>query len=271
MEFYGLFGKTLGHSLSPQLHQLIYRKLGLEAAYKNFAFPPEELKAAFEGVRALSISGVNVTIPYKEAVNSYLDELDSFAERVQAVNTIKNQNGKLVGYNTDYSGFGLIFERRNWELKDKTAVLLGTGGSAKIVETYLLDHGVKQLHIISRTPERFESTEKKSYTNYEKAKLLSADYLINTTPVGMYPKGDASPLEESSIQKYDRLIDLIYNPFETKLLALGRKNNKQTANGLDMLVGQAVRSVEIWQNDSIDSKLTDELIEELMEQMGERL
>ncbi|WP_035051122.1 shikimate dehydrogenase family protein [Carnobacterium pleistocenium] len=271
MNVYGLFGESLVHSYSPSLHKLIYQKIGLEAAYQLFAFPPTQLKQAMDGIRTLSINGVNVTMPYKEASISYLDEIDLFAQKLGAVNTIENVNGKLIGHNTDYDGFGLILTRRGWEIRGKIAVILGSGGSSKMVEAYLMDHGIKRLYIVSRNPERFKNTSKKKYTNYEEVQSLTGDFLINTSPVGMYPNNKATPLNEKTIKRFDRLIDLIYNPSETTFLRLGRENSKQTANGLDMLVGQAVRAVEIWENCSIDEKVTEELITEWKNQQGESL
>ena len=271
MKFYGLFGEKLTHSLSPDLHKLIYQKIGLDAAYKLFPFPPTQVKQAMDGIRTLSINGVNVTIPYKEVLLPYLDEIDSFAEKLGAVNTIENVNGKLIGHNTDYSGFGLILSRRNWDVRGKTAVVLGSGGASKTVEAYLIDHGIKQLYIVSRTPERFEDTGNKKYTNYEEAQSLTGDYLINTTPVGMYPNVNDTPFSETAIQQFNYLIDLIYNPYETTFLRLGRENNKRTANGLDMLVGQAIRAVEIWEKCSIDEQIKEQVISEWKAQQGESL
>lgn len=271
MKFYGLFGEKLTHSLSPDLHQLIYQKIGLDAAYKLFPFPPTQLQHAMDEIRALSINGVNVTIPYKEAVLPYLDEIDSFAEKLGAVNTIENVSGRLTGHNTDYSGFGLILDRRGWDVKNKTAVVLGSGGASKTVEAYLIDHGIKHLYIISRAPERFENTKRKTYTNYEEAGTLAGDFLINTTPVGMYPNVNGTPISKTIIQRFDYLIDLIYNPGETTFLRLGREQNKQTANGLDMLIGQAVRAVEIWEKCSIDEQVTEQLISEWKGRQGEGL
>lgn len=271
MKFYGLFGESLVHSHSPSLHKLIYEKIGLDAAYKLFAFPPTQLKQAMDGVRTLSIKGVNVTIPYKEAVIPYLDEIGPFAKKLGAVNTIENVNGKLIGHNTDYSGFGLILSRRNWDVKGKIAVILGSGGASKTVEAYLMDHGIQMIYIVSRRPEQFENTKNKRYTNYKEAQSLMGDFLINTSPVGMYPNITKSQLSETTIQQFDHLIDLIYNPSETAFLQLGRENNKQTANGLDMLVGQAIRAVEIWEKCSIDEQVTEELISEWKTKNGESL
>lgn len=271
MKFYGLFGESLVHSHSPSLHKLIYEKIGLDAAYKLFAFPPTQLKKAMDGIQTLSINGVNVTIPYKEAVIPYLDEIGPFAKKLGAVNTIENANGKLIGHNTDYDGFGLILSRRNWDVNGKIAVILGSGGASKTVEAYLMDHGIQMIYIVSRRPEQFENTKNKRYTNYKEAQSLMGDFLINTSPVGMYPNITKSPLSETTIQQFDHLIDLIYNPSETAFLQLGRENNKQTANGLDMLVGQAIRAVEIWEKCSIDEQVTEELISEWKTKNGESL
>lgn len=269
MKFYGLFGESLVHSHSPSLHKMIYQKIELDAAYKLFEFPKTQLKEAVDAVRVLSIKGVNVTIPYKEFVIPFLDEISPLAKKLGAVNTIENVQGKLIGHNTDYDGFGLILTRRQWDVKGKIAVILGSGGASKTVESYLMDHGIQMIYIVSRSPERFENTKKKKYTNYEDAQSLKGDILINTSPVGMYPHINESPLSETSIQQFDQLIDLIYNPSETTFLRLGRENNKQIANGLDMLVGQAIRSVEIWENCSIDEKITEELISEWKKRRGE--
>jgi shikimate dehydrogenase len=271
MNFYGLLGESLEHSFSPSLHKLIYQEVGLDAAYKLFPFPVAQLKQAMDGIRTLSIKGVNVTIPYKEAVIPYLDELDSLAKKLGAVNTIKNINGKLIGYNTDYNGFGLILSKRNWEVNGKTAVLLGSGGASKTVEAYLLDHGIKQIYVATRTPEQFKNTKNKTYTNYKTVRTIKGDYLINTTPIGMYPNSGDSPLDEASIQQFDYVIDLIYNPRETVFLKLGTKNKKQTANGLDMLVGQAVRAVEIWEGISVDEQIKKQLIFEWDESRSDNL
>jgi len=260
MKFYGLYGEKLSHSLSPQLHKEIYHRTGIQAGYKLFPFQPSEVKAAIRAMRLLSIDGINVTIPYKETVIPYLDELSSVADSLQVVNTIDNTKGRLVGYNTDYDGFGLIFKRRNWLVIEKSFVILGTGGAAKMAVTYLLDHGAEKITLVSRKEGQTDSNPKVSYTTYDKLTLLEADYLINTTPVGMYPSAGSSAVSEAEIRPFSCVIDLIYNPAATQLLISAQKQGKPTANGLDMLIGQAVRSVEIWEK----TKITDTIIEELI-------
>lgn len=271
MEFYGLLGKSLSHSLSPDLHKELYRKAEIDAGYKLFPFPPESMSEAMNGLRALTIRGVNVTIPYKETVLPYLDTVDSKAQALGVVNTIHQKEGKLIGYNTDYDGFGLIFNRRHWTIEDKTIIILGSGGASKMAQHYVLDHGAKQVFVVSRSPKRFENTEKITYTSYGSVDQLTSDYLINTTPIGMYPNTEASPVSKEVIQQSDTLIDLIYNPYETRFLSIGEDLRKQTANGLDMLVGQAVKAVEIWEERSIDTEITDQLIEHFSKRQDEEL
>lgn len=267
MKFYGLFGEHLSHSLSPQLHRTIYKRLSLDAGYKLFPFQPDRIHHTVDALRLLSINGVNVTIPYKEAVLPYLDYLSSVADDLKVVNTIKNDNGILTGFNTDYDGFGLIFKRRNWVTESSTFVILGTGGAAKVVQKFLLDHGARSVTFVSRSVKEESHDPRVSFTTYDEMPALSADFLINTTPVGMYPNQRVSPIEKNQLCAYSFVIDLIYNPSETILLQQAKSEGKQTANGLDMLVGQAVRSVEIWEELTIDPKITDELIE-AFEQWG---
>lgn len=263
MQFYGLFGQSLKHSLSPEIHRYLYQMIGLDSAYTLFEIAEKDLGKAIEALQVLSISGVNVTIPYKEKVIPFLDQLSASAEKMGAVNTIKQLDGKLTGFNTDYDGFGLIFRNKNLKVTESTAAILGTGGAAKTAIVYLLDHGIKQLYIVSRNPhEKIQASDPKiTYTNYEDLNQFSGEFLINTTPVGMYPDTNDCPVDEQVIQQYDTLIDLIYNPYETHFLKTGKAMNKKTFNGLDMLIGQAIKAVEIWHNCTIDPAVTQHMIE----------
>lgn len=260
MKFYGLIGETLTHSLSPQLHKEIYRRAGIQAAYKNFPVPADKIEQAVESIRILSISGSNVTIPYKEAVMPYLDEIDSTAKKLGVVNTIVNMNGLLKGYNTDYEGFGLLFNRRNWDLKGARVTILGTGGSSKMVVQYVKDHGAQSITLVSRSAKDSIEGGLVKYKTYEDLPALTGDYLINTTPVGMYPNVSASPVSKETMSQFDAFIDLIYNPLETVFLKQAKMYDKPAVNGLEMLIGQAIKSVEIWENQSFPETLMNELV-----------
>lgn len=262
MKFYGLLGEKLTHSLSPQLHKEIYKRVAINAAYKTFPCPPSQVPQAIESLKVLSISGSNVTIPYKETVMPYLDEIDPTARTLGVVNTISNLDGYLKGYNTDYEGFGLLFERRQWDLSGKSVTVLGTGGSSKMVVQYLKDHGVKDITLVSRTIKESHSDSMVTYRTYDDSEAFSGDYLINTTPVGMYPNTGVSPVSDETPTRFDAFIDLIYNPLETAFLKQARSIGKPAVNGLEMLIGQAIKSVEIWENRSISLNLMDELIQD---------
>lgn len=262
MKFYGLIGEKLTHSLSPNLHKTIYQRTGIDAAYKNFPCPKESVPQVIESLKHLSISGSNVTIPYKETVMPYLDDIHPTAKKLGVVNTILNDNGYLKGFNTDYEGFGLLFECRDWDLAGKSVTVLGTGGSSKMVVQYLKDHGASSITLVSRTSKEKNPDSLVTYATYDQLSELSGDYLINTTPVGMYPNGGVSPITDETAQHFDAFIDLIYNPLETVFLKQARVLNKPAVNGLEMLVGQAIKSIEIWEDRTLPVCLMDELIQD---------
>ena len=262
MEFYGLLGEKLSHSLSPQIHKRIFDLIGIEGAYKLFPIPKDKVKKVGESIKIFGIRGMNVTIPYKKEIMDQLDFISDEARKIGAVNTISLENGKLYGYNTDYCGFGLMLDINNIEVKDKRAVVLGTGGAAKAVVTYLQDKGVKELFLVSRNKMNNRSDEV-NIIDYSDLQSLEGDLLINTTPVGMYPNIGESPVGEEVIKRFEAIVDLIYNPRETELLRLAKLNGKKSCDGLYMLVGQAVKAQEIWQDMNIDSKVINIIYEEL--------
>lgn len=261
MEFYGLIGEKLPHSLSPKIHNTLFQRLNIEGAYKLFEVEREELGEAIDSLKVLKIKGVNVTIPYKQEVMKCLDFISDEAKKIGAVNTIYLKDGKLYGYNTDYFGFGTIIKNNSIEVKDNIAMVLGNGGAAKAVITYLLDEGIKKIYLISRRRlevSGYEDNRIKCKT-YDEIAHIKGDILINTTPLGMYPHMGESPVDEEVITNFNALIDIIYNPKETKFLKMGRALDKKIAGGIEMLVGQAIKAEEIWQETSLDNEVTKEL------------
>ena len=150
MEFYGLIGKKLPHSLSPKIHNTLFKALEIEGAYKLFEVEKENLGKTIDSLKLLKIKGVNVTIPYKQDVMEYVDFISEEAKKIGAVNTIYLNNGKLYGYNTDYFGFGTIIKNHDVKVKDNIAMVLGNGGAAKSIITFLLDEGIKKIYLVSR-------------------------------------------------------------------------------------------------------------------------
>ena len=257
MDFYGVLGEKLPHTISPEIHEQVFSLLDIKGAYKIFEVEKNDLCKVADSLKVLKIKGTNVTIPYKQDIMKYLDVISEEAQKIGAINTINLIDSKLYGYNTDYYGFGTIIEKNGIDLKAKTTMVLGTGGASKAVVTYLLDNGVRKVYLVSRT--------KKNETGYDDARVecrtyenisdLNGQVIVNTTPVGMYPKTGVSPVDENIIGNFEVLVDIIYNPRKTKFLEIGEKLNKKICGGLEMLVGQAIKSEEIWQGMKIDNEV----------------
>ena len=229
MDFYGVLGEKLPHSISPEIHDEIFSLLNINGAYKIFEVEKKDINKLCDSLRILKIKGTNVTIPYKQEVMKYLDSISEEAEKIGAVNTIYLKDGKLYGYNSDYFGFGTIIKKYDVELEGKITMVLGTGGASKAVVTYLLDKGVKKIYLVSRNHknESDYKDDRVEYTTYEEIEEIKGDVIINTTPVGMYPKTGVSPVGENIIKNFDTLVDIIYNPRVTEFLAIGEKLNKK--------------------------------------------
>lgn len=261
-KMYGLIGEKLSHSLSPQIHSAIFQQLKLDAGYFLFPLRREDLAPAFTGLKLLGARGVNVTIPYKMDMIPLLDEVSAEALSIGAVNTITFGDRCTRGYNTDYEGFGLMLKQNGISPAGRSAAILGTGGAAKTVACYLRDHGIREIHMVSRTPGR-HSAGFPVLSYQELALSPGLDLLVNCTPIGMFPKVGESPLEKNLVGRFAAVVDLIYNPAETKLLADAKAMGLQTCNGLTMLIGQAVASEELWQSRRIDLSMLNPLIDDL--------
>lgn len=267
MEFYGLLGEKLSHSLSPRINKIILEKNDSEGAYKLFEVPRDRLGDFVDSVKLLKIKGFNVTIPYKESIIKYLDYISDEASRIGAVNTVMLKNNKLYGYNTDYFGIEVMLKNKNIDVKDKIAVILGSGGACKAVITYLLDNEVEKIYIVSRTPENttLNMLNKRVYiVNYDELKAIKGDLIINTTPVGMYPNIDNSAVNEEVLKNFNIAVDLVYNPTQTKFLQLATKEGKVAIGGLHMLVGQAVKSQAIFNDKGISEELIKYIYDDLV-------
>lgn len=263
VEFYGLLGEKLSHSLSPRIHKMIFEAIEVEGAYKLFEVPRENLEEFVAAVKLLKIKGCSVTIPYKSLIMKYLDVISPEAERIGAVNTIALIDGELHGYNTDYFGFGHMFETSKVELNGKAVVVLGNGGVTKAAMHYLVDNKVAKVYIVSRNPESTMgiSHEKVEIISYNQLEKISGDILINGTPVGMFPNENISPVDEEVIKNFNIVIDLIYNPSKTELMNKAENLGKKTIGGLSMLIGQGVKAQEIWQNRKIEEQVIKDIYE----------
>ncbi|MGE0637274.1 MAG: shikimate dehydrogenase [Bacteroidia bacterium] len=241
MRTFGLIGFPLTHSFSKKYFTDKFEQQHIaDAEYLNF--PIETIENIHQVFERENLSGLNVTIPYKEAIIPFLDELDSTATGVGAVNTVVFRNGKKIGFNADVFGFETSLVGICNPEHETKALILGTGGSSKAVAYVLKKLGI-QFQFVSRT----QNENSLSYTDLKPQTILEHRLIINTTPVGMFPKiQDAPDIPYSFITSQHLLFDLIYNPEETEFLKRGKQQGAQTKNGLEMLQLQAERSWEIW-------------------------
>ena len=264
-KFYGLLGEKLGHSISPQIHKLVFEELNQVGTYELFQVKRERLKEVLEGLKYLGSSGVNVTIPYKLDIIAHLDNISEEAKRIGAVNTICFKDESTTGFNTDYYGFGMLIHKFNIDIENKEIVVLGTGGSSKAVIQYLKDNGSAKITLVTRDLSKACLNKDYETIDYnELSKNPQGSIIINTTPLGMYPNIDASPVEKNILSKFEAAVDLIYNPFETVFLKTARESGCKIANGLYMLVGQAIAAEELWNNISIEKQVVDKIYNQLM-------
>ncbi len=266
--FVGLIGRGLKHSISPLFQQAAFDHLGLDVRYEIWETEQDGLPSMVEGLREPSRLGANVTIPYKENVLSLLDEVDRDAERIGAVNTIVNSDGRLIGYNTDSTGFLKALEREGgFNPTGKSAVLLGAGGVARAASCALLGAGVRSLVVTDIVKEKarelvsdLESSLADRLEQHTEIKaiyhddpqleyaLSGCDLLVNCTPMGMKHSATEgqSPLKAEQIPGGALVYDVVYNPVETALLKEAAKAGARVLGGLSMLVYQGAASFELW-------------------------
>ncbi len=263
---YGLLGGKLVHSLSPQIHEIFFNYTGINGSYELLESSAENLPVIMRQVKE-KMNGCNVTIPHKIAVMSFLDDIAPEALAIGAVNTIVIRNGKTTGYNTDYLGFGWMLEYNGIKIPGKKVAVLGSGGAARAVIKYLADKNVGELYLVTRTPENIDNHFKEmapscNVIDYTQLEKINGNVLINCTPVGMYPRMDASPVKRKVVEAFGVAVDIIYNPAQTILLQQAAAG-KKTVNGLFMLVAQAVAAQEIWQGRQYDSSLILKIMKDL--------
>lgn len=238
---FGLIGYPLTHSYSAQIHE--------ELSLKPYALIPLEAEELPDFLKRREFRGINVTIPYKEAVIPYLDGLDESARSIGAVNTILKEGGRLIGYNTDADGFERMLAFHGISARHKKVLILGSGGTAKTVKSILIRQKAKEIYIVSRKPGKDEI----SYG--EAQKMFSVQMIVNATPNGMYPHEDDPVLLDLSAFPYlEAVVDAVYRPFRTRLLLDARAKGCRIASGLYMLIAQGFRAQEIFNHRAFDSE-----------------
>lgn len=243
---YGLIGEKLGHSFSKPIHERLANYV-----YELKPLTRDEFKTFME---KKEFKAINVTIPYKSDVIPYLSELDPMAAQIGAVNTIVNNNGKLKGYNTDFYGFLYTLKHNQIDVAGEKVLVIGNGGASKAIIAVLHYLGASEVIIVKYKKEPGVFT-------YEESRILHKDakYIVNTSPVGMYPNVDESPMDLSYYPECLGVIDIIYNPLETKFLKQAKNLGMIGINGLEMLIAQAKYAVEIFLNKEIKDSVIEEI------------
>ncbi len=262
-----LIGQPVEHSMSPTMWNPALQELGLDFIYIAFDVHPDQLKEAINGIRALGIKGVNVTIPHKEKVMSFLDEIDPFAQKLGAINTIKNEDGYLKARNTDADGAKKSLLDAGCIISNKKVLMIGAGGVARAL-CYMLSEEAEKIVLLDIIEEKARklANEVKEKMNADiigklsnestiEEEIKSADILINATPIGMHPKTDATPVPKNFLHPDLFVFDVVYNPLITKLLKEASEIGCETLSGLDMLVNQGVIAFEWWTGKSPNAEL----------------
>ena len=270
----GVIGYPVEHSLSPLMHNAAIQGINNQQAQQNlidyvylpFPIKPEDLNTAIAGFSAIGVQGFNITIPHKQAIIPLLSEVSDIAQAVGAVNTVYKTNKGWVGTNTDVTGFLAPLQTYNCDWNQKVAVILGNGGASRAVVAGCAQLGFAEIHVIGRSIEKLAGFQQSWLTsplpvNLEihqwgelSSLIAQADLLVNTTPVGMYPKIQESPLDDNMFDKLSSgaiVYDLIYVPNPTKFLHQAQVRGAIAIDGLEMLVQQGAAALELWLQQSV--------------------
>ena len=248
---YGLIGERLPHSFSKEIHEKI--------ADYNYSLKELKLDEVEDFILSKNYKAINVTIPYKQTVIPYLDEISPEAQAIGAVNTVVNRGGVLYGYNTDFGGMRALIERTEVDLKYKKALILGTGGTSRTAKAVCERLSAKQILRVSRSGREGSITYDEAY-----ARHADADVIINTTPCGMFPNIFDCPIDLERFPNLSGVIDAVYNPLSTALVLKARERGLNAAGGLYMLTAQAVLAAQHFMDKELDVvKLTNEIYDEI--------
>lgn len=261
----GLLGSPVEHSISPMMHNTSFEALGLDYVYLCFDVNEDSLKETVSGLRAMDVKGFNLTMPNKNKVLEYLDEISPAARCIGAVNTVENRNGMFIGHNTDGVGFMRSVREEGIDVKGKTITLMGIGGAATAICTQAALDGAGAIHIYARSTSRYlprirevirklseqvscdiQILDNNDHTALKKS-LEESVLLVNATSVGMAPDTDACILPDSSFLRPSLAVaDIIYNPWETRLLSMAGRIGCTVFNGYSMLLYQGAEAFRIW-------------------------
>ncbi len=247
MKKYFVIGNPINHSLSPKLHNFWFKKYNLDAKYDKLLLEKSNLNKIVQKVKFGEISGLNVTVPFKQSIIPFLEKLSPEAQNTQSVNTVHLENNKLVGHNTDIAGFELAIRHIKFDTSDKNILILGAGGVVPSLISALKNLNTKNIFLMNRTKEKAEKIkEKLEYIEIiDWGNIRDFDMIINATSLGLYKEDDLG-LNFESIKRKILFYDLIYNPKETKFLKSAREMMHTVENGKMMFIYQAHQSFTLW-------------------------
>ncbi len=279
----GVIGHPIRHSLSPLMHNIAFEILDLDYIYLPFDVPISGLKDAIKGMKALGIKGFNVTLPLKEKIFQYLNDVSEEATVIGAINTVVNENGVLTGYNTDAFGVAETLMPYKDEIIGSEVSIFGAGGAARsVIYSLIRNFKVGQINIINRTEQKAESMKeyfaaKMFFENFKAYGLLPPDLvevlgksklIINSSSIGMYSEIDDSPTSiAESFNDNQIIFDVVYNPVKTRLLQIAESRGAKTLNGLRMFVEQGAKSFELWTGEKMPNKKIYDTILQYMKQL----
>ena len=267
-KLYGIIGNPVSHSMSPAIHNAAFIEKGLNNVYVPLKIA--NIDAFMRECRKIDFQGFSVTIPHKESVLPFLDDLDHTARKIGAINTIVNRKGKLTGYNTDcmaaVMGLEYSMKKANETLNNKKVSIIGAGGAARAIAFGLKEKGC-DITIFNRTIERAEKLShdvKCKFESFEEIHQIDSDILINTTSIGMFPNVDQTPVSKDILKEGMIVFDAVYNPIETRLLREANENGCHTVNGLSMFINQAAEQFRLWTNIDAPIELMTKVVKEML-------
>lgn len=253
---YGLIGCPVEHSMSPAIHNDAFKERGIDGYYHAFHVEPDQLSESVQALKVLGVKGFNVTIPHKISIIPYLDELDETAKIVGAVNTVVNENGRLVGHNTDGNGYiQSLTEVLIKPITEQKILIIGAGGAARGIYFTLAHQGCQEIDLTNRTVSRaeelikecpFENSSRALSFKHAEIQLESYDIIIQTTALGLHPNIDSKPLSLKNAKKSAVVSDIVYNPIKTSFLKEADELGLTIHNGVGMFVHQAALAFHLW-------------------------
>ncbi len=251
---YAVIGDPIDHSLSPNIHNAAFKALGLDCTYIAYRIPKDDLKAGIESLRQIKISGFNVTIPHKIEMMNFLDDASKECKTIGATNTISNESGRFVGYNTDMDGFLEPIKKKEIAISGQSVLILGAGGAARAIVAGFAKENAAKITIANRTKQKAEDLARfASSLGVESEAVLLAQaessaqkckFLVNATSVGL--NGEPSQISAKTINPEHTVYDIVYMPMNTDFISQAKKSGATVIYGYEMLLGQACIAFEIW-------------------------